>query len=452
MIAQLVRAGMDVARLNFSHGAHAWHSRMIALIREASSSMKKPLAILADLGGPKIRTGALAGGARVTLRTGQRFTISTSNRLGDVSGVSTTFRSLPREVHRGGRILLADGLIELRVSRVYRDEVMCEVVNGGELGEHQGINLPGTELKVPSLLPKDYDDLNFAWKHGANYIAVSFVRRPQDVEAARRAIKRAGMDTPIIAKLEKPQAIENLDAILDVADGVMVARGDLGVEMSPEVVPVLQKRIIERARDARRPVITATQMLESMTENPRPTRAEASDVANAVLDGSDALMLSGETARGCYPIESVQMMDRIIREAESSVTHFRHPSQAKWDVAETTAELICHASEEMQLKVIAVFTESGSTARLISQHRPRPQIVAFTPYAETRRRIALLWGVLPRTISRIRDIDGLTAVTEKRLLDEGLAHRGDVVGIVAGSPLGSRGSTNFIKLHAIPRR
>ncbi len=241
------------------------------------------------------------------------------------------------------------------------------------------------------------------------------MRRPQDVEAAQRAVKRAGQDTPVIAKLEKPQAIANLDAILDVADGVMVARGDLGVEMSPEVVPVLQKKIIERARDARRPVITATQMLESMTENPRPTRAEASDVANAVLDGSDALMLSGETARGRYPVESVQMMDRIIREAESSVAHFL-PSckMPKWGVAETTAELICHASEEMKMKVIAVFTETGSTARLISQHRPNPQIIAFTPFAETRRRMALLWGVLPRTISRVRDIDGLTAVTEKR--------------------------------------
>ena len=452
MIAQLVRAGMDVARLNFSHGAHEWHAKMITLLREASSSMKKPLAILADLGGPKIRTGSLAAGNRVTLRTGQRFTISAGKQPGDATGVCTTFRELPREVQRGGRILLADGLIELRVSSVRRNEVICEVVNGGELGEHQGINLPGAELKVPSLLPKDYHDLSFALKHGVNYVAVSFVRRPQDVEAARRAIRRAGMDTPIIAKLEKPQAIANLDAILDVADGVMVARGDLGVEMSPEVVPVLQKKIIERARDARRPVITATQMLESMTENPRPTRAEASDVANAVLDGSDSLMLSGETARGCYPIQVVQMMDRIIREAESSVAHFLHPQAAKWDVAETTAELICHASEEMQLKVIAVFTETGSTARLISQHRPHPQIVAFTPLAETRRRLALLWGVLPRTISRVRDIDGLTAVTEKRLLDEGLARRGDVVGIVAGTPLGSPGTTNFIKLHVIPRR
>src|SRR5579863_1598376 len=452
LIDRLLRAGMDVARLNFSHATHDWHARTIARLRAASGRLQKPIAILADLGGPKIRTGALAGGTRVMLRAGRPFTISTDGRLGDASGVSTSFKPLPKEVRKGSRILLADGLIELRVTSVRHNEVICEVVNGGELGEHQGINLPGTELKVPSLLPKDYDDLSFALKHGVNYVAVSFVRRPQDVEAARRAIKRAGMDTPIIAKLEKPQAISNLDAILDVADGVMVARGDLGVEMSPEVVPVLQKKIIQRARDARRPVITATQMLESMTENPRPTRAEASDVANAVLDGSDALMLSGETARGCYPIQAVEMMDRIIREAESSVDHFAHPQAAKWNVAETTAELICHASEEMKMKVIAVFTETGSTARLISQHRPHPQIVAFTPLAETRRRLALLWGVLPRTISRVRDIDGLTAVTEKRLLDEGLAQRGDVVGIVAGTPLGSPGTTNFIKLHVIRRR
>jgi pyruvate kinase len=448
-IEQLLRAGMDVARVNFSHGVHEWHASVIARLRAASGRLQKPIAILADLGGPKIRTGALAGGARVTLRTGQRFTITTDNRPGSAAGVSTTFKLLPEEVHKGSRILLADGLIELRVTSTRRNQVICEVVNGGELGEHQGINLPGTELKVPSLLPKDYDDLAFALKHGVNYVAVSFVRRPQDVEAARRAIKRAGSDTPIIAKLEKPQAIANLDAILAVSNGVMVARGDLGVEMSPEAVPVLQKQIIARAREARLPVITATQMLESMTENPRPTRAEASDVANAVLDGSDALMLSGETARGRYPVESVQMMDRIIREAESSVASFQHPQPAQCNVAETTAELICHASEELDLKAIAVFTETGSTARLISQYRPQPPIVAFTPFGETRRRLALLWGVLPRSIARVRDINGLARLAEKRLLEEGLASRGDVVGIVAGIPLGSRGNTNFIKLHAI---
>ncbi len=449
MIEKLMRAGMDVARLNFSHGKHEWHARIIARLREASGRLKKPLAIIADLGGPKIRTGPLGGGARVTLRTGHHFSITVGDHPGDASGVFTTFRQLPREVHKGSRILLADGLIELRVQAVRSGTIVCEVVNGGELGEHQGINLPGTELGIPSLLPKDFDDLSFALKQGVNYVAVSFVRRPEDVLTAQRAIRRTGANTPVIAKLEKPQAIDNLDAILKVADGVMVARGDLGVEMSPEVVPVVQKKIIARARDARIPVITATQMLESMTQNPRPTRAEASDVANAVLDGSDALMLSAETARGRYPIESVQMMNRIICEAESSITQFLHPRGVRGDVAETTAELICHASEELQLKVIAVFTETGSTARLISKHRPRPPIVALTPFAETRRRLALLWGVLPRSISRVRDIDGLAMLAEKRLLEEGLVRRGDVIGIVAGTPLGSPGTTNFIKLHTI---
>jgi pyruvate kinase len=450
-IEQLIRAGMDVARMNFSHGTHAWHARTIGHLRRAAMRLEKPIAIIADLGGPKIRTGSLACGTTVDLRTGQRFTISVGDQPGTAEGVSTTFRQLPREVKRGDRILLADGLIELRVTGVRGGAVVCHIMNGGELGEHQGINLPGVELKVPSLLPKDYADLAFALARGVNYVAVSFVRRPEDVKAAQRAIRRAGMDTPVIAKLEKPEAIARIDDILEVADGVMVARGDLGVEMSPEVVPVVQKQIIAKARDARRPVITATQMLESMTQNPRPTRAEASDVANAVLDGSDALMLSGETARGIYPIQTVQMMDRIIREAESSVINFQHPFLRRWDIAETTAELVCHASEELQLKAIAVFTETGSTARLISKHRPRPPIVAFTPFAETRRRLALLWGVLPRSIARIRDIDGLAAVTEKRLMEEGFARRGDVVGIVAGTPLGSPGATNFIKLHVIPR-
>ncbi len=384
------------------------------------------------------------------LHAGQRFTICAGDAPGDECGVSTTFTQLPREVHRGARILLADGLIELRVQQSRGDCVICEVVDGGELGEHKGINLPGIELRVPALTKKDYSDLAFALKHEVNYIAVSFVRRASDVAAAKKAIHAAGRDTPVIAKLEKPQAIENLDAILEVSDGVMVARGDLGVEMNPESVPVVQKQIIQRARDARRPVITATQMLESMTQHPRPTRAEASDVANAVLDGSDALMLSAETATGNFPLESVRMMDRIIRAAEGSVTSFSHPHDTSdWDVAETVAELVCHAADESPIRLIAVFTETGSTARLISKHRPKTPIIAFTPFAETRRRLALLWGVVPRSIARVRDIDGLTQLTEKRLLEEKLVKRGDVVGIVAGTPLGIRGTTNFIKLHVV---
>jgi len=303
---------------------------------------------------------------------------------------------------------------------------------------------------VPALTPKDREDLAFALRHGANYIAVSFVRQAEDVLAAKAAVARAGKDTPIIAKLEKPQAIENLDAILRVADAVMVARGDLGVEMNLENVPVVQKEIIARAREARLPVITATQMLESMTQNPRPTRAEASDVANAIFDGTDAVMLSAETAIGRYPVETVQMMDRIIRKAEASVARYPRPQrQEQLNVAEATCELICHASRELHMKVIAAFTETGSTARLVSKYRPRAFIVGFSPNSETRRRISLYWGVLPRNIPRVRNIDALAAIAEKRLLEEKLVRRGDLIGIVAGTPFDIRGTTNFMKFHVV---
>jgi len=450
MIDRLIRAGMDVARLNFSHGTHEDHAKSIAMIRAASVHHEKPIAILADLQGPKIRTGPLAGGGPVLLRAGQSFEITTAKILGDSTRVNTTFTPLPREVHKGDRILLSDGLIELRVERVRDRCVVCEVVNGGALGEHKGINLPGVKLRVPALTPKDRVDLIFALKHGANYIAASFVRRAEDVLLAKQFIRRAGKDVPVIAKLEKPEAIENLDAILQATDGVMVARGDLGVEMSPERVPVVQKTIISRARELRRPVITATQMLESMTENPRPTRAEASDVANAIFDGSDAVMLSAETASGKYPVEAVAMMASIIEEAEASIREFPRPAQQEnLKVAGTVAELVCHASRELRMKVIAVFTHSGFTARLVSRYRPLVPVVAFSPEAETRRRMALVWGVLPRKILDVQKVDGLAKVAEKRLLEERLVRKGDVIGIVAGTPMGIRGTTNFMKFHII---
>jgi pyruvate kinase len=451
IIERLLRAGMDVARLNFSHGSHQDHAQNIATLRKLALELEKPIAIMADLQGPKIRTGVLASGTPVILRAGQKFTITTAKILGDSTRVNTTFLPLPREVKRGARILLSDGLIELRVQQVRGREVICVVVNGGALGEHKGINLPGVQLRVPALTPKDRQDLRFALKQGVNYIAVSFVRRPEDVLMAKSLIRGAGFDTPVIAKLEKPEAIENLDAILRAADGVMVARGDLGVEMNPERVPVVQKMIISRAREFRRPVITATQMLESMTENPRPTRAEASDVANAIFDGSDAVMLSAETASGKYPVEAVSMMVRIIEEAESSIREFPQPSsvQEKLKVAESVAELVCHASRELHMKLIAVFTHSGFTARLVSRYRPLVPIIAFSPVAETRRRMALIWGVLPRNISNVRKIDGLASVAEKRLLEEKLVRNGDVIGIVAGTPMGIRGTTNFMKFHVI---
>ena len=448
-IEALMRAGMNVARLNFSHGTPETHEAAISQLRQVSGKLQMPIALLADLQGPKIRTGTLAGGESVVLKTGQRFTISTDGSPGTSAGVSTTFARLPREVRRGDRILLADGLIELRVKSSSRTQVVCEVSNGGVLGEHQGINLPGVPLRVPSLTAKDHRDLRFALHHAANYIAVSFVRSAKDVQQVRATMARAGSNTPVIAKLEKPEAIEDLDAILEIADGVMVARGDLGVEMRPERVPVVQKDIIARARDARRPVITATQMLESMTQNPRPTRAEASDVANAVFDGSDALMLSGETATGRYPLESVRMMDCIIREAEGSIAEFPRPAPHRLNVAETAAELICHASEELKMKLIAVFTETGSTARLVSKHRPHAPIIAFSPVQETRRRMALYWGVLPRRIGDVHSVEDLSRIAEERLLEEKLVRRGDVIGIVAGTPFGVGGTTNLMKFHVV---
>jgi pyruvate kinase len=450
MIDRLLQAGMDVARLNFSHGTDEEHARRIAAVRAASGRHQKPVAVLADLQGPKIRTGPLEGGRPVGLRAGQRFIITTERIAGTAARVGTTFGGLAKAVRPGNRILLDDGKMELRVVRLRGRDVECEVVNGGELDEHKGINLPGVKLGIPSLTAKDRRDLGFALRHGANYVAVSFVRSAADVRAAKAAIARAGKNTLVIAKLEKPEGIENLDEILAAADGVMVARGDLGVEMSPEKVPVLQKQIIARARDFRIPAITATQMLESMTESPRPTRAEASDVANAIFDGTDAVMLSAETAAGRYPVEAVEMMDRVVREAEGSWTAQPRPQPpAELNVAETISETICHAAEALRMKVVAVFTESGSTARLVSKYRPRPPIIAFSPNQETRRRLALLWGVLARTIRPVRDIDELAAIAEKRLLEEKLVRRGDIVGIVAGTPLGTRGTTNFLKLHVI---
>src|SRR5580692_7551621 len=447
LIDSLVGAGMDVARLNFSHGTPEEHAARVAAVRRASGHYEKSVAVIADLQGPKIRTGSLERGVPVQLHFGQKFTITTKKVTGTSEGVSTTFRQLPHSVHKCDRILVSDGNIALRVLSTRGESVICQVENGGELREHQGINLPGVKLKIPSLTPKGRRDLAFALTLNVNYVAQSFVRTAADVRVAKAAIRRAGKDIPVIVKLEKPEAIDNLSEILAVADCVMVARGDLGVEMNPEKVPVVQKQIIMQARDALVPVITATQMLDSMQENPRPTRAEASDVANAIFDGSDALMLSGETAAGRYPLESVMMMSRIIVEAEASVTSMPRPVHSgDLKINEAIAEAICHAAEELQLKAIAVFTESGSSAALVSKYRPRTPIIGFSPERETRRKMALLWNVVPRSIDREYDIDTLAASAEKRLLEEKLVKKGDIVGIIAGTPLATQGTTNLMRL------
>jgi pyruvate kinase len=450
MIEKLVAAGMDVARLNFSHGTYQDHAALIKSVRLTSEKSGKGVAVLADLQGPKIRTGLLEGGAPVRLHFGQKFFITTRNITGTAEGVCTTFRALPKSVRKGDSILLADGSIALRVLSVRGRDVSCYVENGGMLGEHKGINLPGVKLNIPSLTKKDVEDLAFALGEGVDHVALSFVRSAKDVKAAKALIEAAGKSTPVIAKLEKPEAIDHLDEILAIADGVMVARGDLGVEMSPEKVPVVQKTIISRARNALVPVITATQMLDSMEKNPRPTRAEASDVANAIFDGSDALMLSGETAAGQYPLEAVGMMDRIIREAEASNFDPIRPMRfTELRISEVIAGAVCRAAEELKMKAVVVFTETGASARLVSKYRPRVPIIAFTPNPEAHPRMGLLWGVSSRRTGSLKNIDELTREAESRLRDEKLVEHGDIVGIIAGTPVGAKGSTNLMRLRRI---
>lgn len=452
-IRELMRLGMDVARLNFSHGSHDEHRERIRTLRRVAAELGRSICILQDLQGPKIRTGALAGHVPVELLPGAKVTITTRRIEGTPQLLSTSFRPLPREVEPGGRILLSDGKLSLRVLKVQEEDVLCEVVDGGLLGEHQGINLPGAVMSVPSLTPKDKRDLAFGLKAGVDMVAISFVRSARDVQAVKRIIAAAGADTPVIAKLEKPQAIENLDEILEAADGVMVARGDLGVEVPPEQVPIIQKHIIRRAQYYRKPVITATQMLDSMIQNPRPTRAEASDVANAIYDGSDAVMLSGETAAGRYPREAVSMMSRIVMEAENDIrcasTAPRRREVAQLTIAEAICESVAHVAEELKMRGIAVFTETGTTAGLIAKYRPKAGIYAFSPQAAVCNRMNLYWGVQPMPIRSVRSVEEMIVAAERELRGIGAAATGDVVAIVAGTRMVTAGSTNFMRLHRI---
>lgn len=450
MLRDLMRQGMDVARLNFSHGSHEDHGQVIERLRRVAKKENRTICILQDLQGPKIRTGRLKGGAAVMLKTGARVTITPRDIEGTASLISTTFQGLAREVKPRARILISDGLIELRVLGVRGRDVECEVINGGPLSEHKGINLPGIALSIPALTEKDRADLEFGLNQGADMIALSFVRSAADVQLARRLMAGHGRDVPVIAKLEKPQALEHLEEIFAAADGVMVARGDLGVEMPPEKVPVIQKHVIARSAEWRKPVIIATQMLESMVDNPRPTRAEASDVANAIFDGADAVMLSAETATGCYPRETVAMMAKIVVEAEQNMRdsprrrHERH----SLSIAETICESIAHAAEDLHMGAIAVFTESGNTARMISKYRPKAGIYGFSHAAEVCNRMNLLWGVHPVQREPARSAEDMLRAAEQELLRQGRIRPGDVLGVVAGTQMAS-GSTNFIRLHAV---
>jgi len=448
----LLRLGMDVARVNFSHGSHEEHAQNIERLRRAAEREGRTICILQDLQGPKIRTGRLERHEPVLIKTGSTVTVTPEDVPGTATRISTTFPDLVKEVAPGTRILLSDGLIELRVKSVRGEDLICEVVNGGMLGEHKGINLPGVAFSIPALTDKDRKDLEFGLKHGVDAVAISFVRSAADVRMVKQIISRRGSDVPIIAKLEKPQAIDHLEEILEEANGVMVARGDLGVEMAPEKVPVIQKHVIRRAGVWRKPVITATQMLESMIENPRPTRAEASDVANAIFDGTDAVMLSAETASGLYPREAVTIMSRIIVEAESNLDEFTQPRRRRerhgLSIAETICESIAHAAEDLPMGAIAVFTETGNTARMISKYRPRARIYAFTHVVPVAQRTNLYWGVHPVKCARALSTDEMVQVAEQELLRRGLLKPAEVLGVVAGTQQAS-GSTNFMRLHVV---
>ncbi|MFP5276534.1 MAG: pyruvate kinase [Acidobacteriota bacterium] len=448
----LLRAGIDVVRLNFSHGEHEEKLQLIQMIRKVSRQEQRSICILADLQGPKIRTSKLKDRQPVLLKAGHKLTITPREVAGTAAVIGTTFKTLAENVEQGSRILLSDGLIELRVLEVQGTDVICEIVNGGMLGENKGINLPGVLVRVPSLTEKDTADLEFALKNGVDAIAVSFVRTAEDIRLVRNRVAAFGSETWIIAKLEKPQAIEHLDAILQVSDGIMVARGDLGVEMPPEKVPAIQKHIIQRAAEYSKPVITATQMLESMIENPRPTRAEVSDVANAVFDGTDAVMLSGESAVGKYPVETVNMMSRIISEAER---HMRQDERAepmlrrtRLSIAETICEATAHAADDLDLRGIAVFTESGFTARQLSKYHPSVPIYALSPLDITINRLNLLWGTTPVRCAKVNSTEAMVDSAETLLEKGGYVAPHEVIAIVAGTRTKS-GSTNFLRLHVM---
>jgi pyruvate kinase len=448
----LLRLGMDVARLNFSHGTHEDHARNIERLRKAAEKENRTVCILQDLQGPKIRTGRLTDHRPIELKSGSTVIITPRDITGTPTRISTTFPDLASEVTAGARILLRDGLIELRVRTVRGKDVVCDVLNGGMLGEHQGINLPGTALSISAMTEKDRKDLEFGLNHGVDAVALSFVRFAADVNMVRQIVNDHGGEMPLIAKLKKPQAIDHLEEILEACDGVMVARGDLGVEMAPEKVPVIQKHVIRRAAVWRKPVITATQMLESMIENPRPTRAEASDVANAIFDGTDSVMLSAETASGRYPREAVAMMARIVIEAESNMGEFTLPRRRSdrqgLSIAETICESIAHAAEDLPMGAIAVFTESGNTARMISKYRPQAAIYAFTHNATVAQRTNLYWGAHPIKCEQAPTTESMVRMAEQELLSRGLLKPGDVLGVVAGTRQAS-GSTNFMRLHTV---
>ncbi|MEV6104745.1 pyruvate kinase [Streptomyces sp. NPDC051940] len=449
-LKSLVEAGMNVARFNFSHGSHAEHEERYARVRKASEETGKPIGVLADLQGPKIRLETFAEGP-VELERGDEFTITTEDVPGDKTICGTTYKGLPGDCSPGERILINDGAVALEVTEVAGPEVRCIVIEGGVISDHKGINLPGVAVNVPALSEKDIEDLRFALRMGADMVALSFVRDASDVRDVHRVMDEVGRRVPVIAKVEKPQAVENMEEVVLAFDAVMVARGDLAVEYPLEKVPVVQKRLVEMCRRNAKPVIVATQMMESMINSSRPTRAEASDVANAILDGADAVMLSAESSVGKYPIETVKTMSRIVEAAEGELLSRGLqplvPGKKPRTQGGSVARAACEIADFLDAKTLVAFTKSGDTARRLSRYRASQPILAFTTDASTRNQLTLSWGVEPIQVRYVENTDAMVDLVDAELLRLERYNRGDVMIITAGSPPGVPGTTNMVRVH-----
>ena len=460
-IGHLIEEGMDVARLNFSHGTAIDHTATVNAVREAAAQRKRAVAILQDLQGPKIRVGKIQPGT--VLEAGTEFILTTQELQGDAHRASITYENLPQDVQPGNLLLLDDGLLQLEVLEVQGSEVITRVLVGGPLSNNKGVNLPGIKVSAPAMSDKDRADLILGQQLGVDFLALSFVRAPSDVHTAREAIAWARAEIPeaqrraptqIIAKIEKPEAIERLGEIIDAADGIMVARGDLGVELGPEKVPLIQKAAIEMCNARGKLVITATQMLESMTHTPRPTRAEASDVANAIMDATDAVMLSGETASGKYPLLAVRTMDRIIREVEQSERFHKEMAQQEWPMIRVTSNAVAHAavvaSRLVEAPVIVAISDSGGAARLLSEYRPSATIIGMTRIPEVYNQLAAYWGVLPMMAPEADSEARLIGATLSLIRDRGFARSGQMVILTMAIPFRSGRSTNTMQIHMVP--
>jgi pyruvate kinase len=452
-LGKLVEAGMDVARLNFSHGTHEEHAAVIRAIREGETEWGRPVTIIQDLQGPKVRLGNFIGG-RAMLMTGELFTLTAEPVLGTSERASLDHPELIAALKPGDQLWMDDGTIQLTVERADVAAAVCRVVAGGVVSDHKGVALPGIPLPISCLTDKDREDLRFGIAHGVDYVAVSFVRSATDIQEVRKFLLDRGASVPIIAKLERAEVVANLPGILALVDAVMVARGDLGVEVPLEEVPIIQRDVIRQARLAKVPVIVATQMLESMVTYLRPTRAEVSDVATAIFEGADAIMLSAETASGQHPVEAVEVMSRVAGRIERELpqTALPAPRPEAYGFSEAVAESACRAAEVLRAKAIVAFTQSGFSARLISSERPHIPVVALTPFTEVQRRLGLYWGVRARLVRKVDTTDEMLQEVESTLLEDGTVRNGDVLVIISGGPMWVTGTTNLLKLHRVGER